>query len=364
MPKILVDLERLKHPYCGLGQFSKSLGKALLRNAPRDYEFTFLAPRTAADMFGSAVKLKYAQPYKKNFFPFIGALFFGNFDLWHTTHQDSDYFPYHQKSNIVLTIHDLNFLSQKSIAKQKKRIIRLQQKIDLASRITTISEYTKKEILGHFNMPNQNIPVIHNGIELESTAENIKPNTPEGHFLFTIGEITSKKNFHVLVEMMSFLPNLNLVIAGKEKGSYASRLKQRIDELGLHGRVRILGPISNQERLWLYKNCRAFVFPSIAEGFGIPPLEAMSMGKPVFLSKLSSLPEIGGNHAYYWDNFEPKHMASVVNSGIEDYSLNIREKLPSLINHSLNFNWDNAAKQYLQVYDEVLAKRSACVTRE
>ncbi|HEY9046964.1 MAG TPA: glycosyltransferase, partial [Ohtaekwangia sp.] len=93
------------------------------------------------------------------------------------------------------------------------------------------------------------------------------------------------------------------------------------------------------------------IFPSLAEGFGLPVLEAMYYGKPVFLSKLTSLPEVGGEHAYYFDNFSPEHMREVFVKGMHHYETTHPEAMIKA--WALRFSWDNTAKEYLSLYREL-----------
>src|ERR1700751_128658 len=123
-------------------------------------------------------------------------------------------------------------------------------------------------------------------------------------------------------------------------------------KFGVADRVKITGPISEEDKAWYYKNCAAFVFPSLAEGFGLPVIEAMHFGKPVFLSTLTSLPEIGGNAAFYFDSFDPEAMQQVFKNGMEQfYAENWEDKVKA---HAMKFNWDETAKQYLALYEECL----------
>ena len=90
------------------------------------------------------------------------------------------------------------------------------------------------------------------------------------------------------------------------------------------------------------------------EGFGIPPIEAMQYGKPVFISNNTSLPEIGLDLANYWDHYEPEYMAQIVSKGLKSYMENKNELSKKLIAHAQSFSWDKAAKEYLAVYKSVL----------
>jgi glycosyltransferase involved in cell wall biosynthesis len=112
--------------------------------------------------------------------------------------------------------------------------------------------------------------------------------------------------------------------------------------------VRLLGPVSEAEKAWYLSRCRAFIHPSRAEGFGFPVIEAMSFGKPVFLSGLTSLPEIGGNAAFYFSSFDADHMQQVFYRGMQLYNSNgMSEKIKK---RSEEFNWEKSAQKYLEVY--------------
>lgn len=113
------------------------------------------------------------------------------------------------------------------------------------------------------------------------------------------------------------------------------------------------GAISNEEKYWLLQNTTAFLFPSLAEGFGLPVVEAMSAGVPVFLSDLTSLPEIGGAEAYYWSGFEPEHMIKVMEDGLQHFAETPGHS-EKLIKRSTMFSWGNAAKNYLDFYSTII----------
>lgn len=116
--------------------------------------------------------------------------------------------------------------------------------------------------------------------------------------------------------------------------------------------MRILLNISEAEKAWYFTNCEAFLLPSIAEGFGLPVAEAMSVGKPVFLNNSTSLPEIGSDKAFYFSDFDSDSMYRTFMEGIEKFRSNKMEQ--EVIAYSKGFSWENAAKLYWMVYRSLL----------
>ena len=115
----------------------------------------------------------------------------------------------------------------------------------------------------------------------------------------------------------------------------------------------LTGKISNEEKRWLYSHCAAFLFPSRLEGFGIPVLEAMRYHCKVFSSRMTSLPEVCGEHASYWDDFTPEEMAKVVQEGLQSWQKDGREAQLAA-RHSQQFNYERYTDQYLSLYRKLL----------
>lgn len=274
------------------------------------------------------------------------------YDIWHCTYQSSHYLPKRNKKiKVVLSIHDLNFLyEKKDVAKQKKYLKHLQSNIDRSDAIVCISDFCRKDVLEHCRVDGKPVHVILNGTN-HLPAPNLHNSSykPKRPFLFSLGVICPKKNFHVLLPLLKLNRHMELLIAGRTNDNdylkfiYASAKKMKVDE-----NLRMLGSISEMEKSWYYRNCYAFALPSIAEGFGLPVAEAMSVGKPVFLSDKTALPEIGGNLAFYFRDFTENHMQNVFESGMQQYEKNNMEK--AIVQHSENFRWDRAVDEYLNVY--------------
>ncbi|GAB4255162.1 MAG: glycosyltransferase family 1 protein [Vicingaceae bacterium] len=344
---IVVDLERLKYFYNGLGQFCFYLGKYLSINQPDWVQFHFLVPTDFIGKFGDNVKYITLKPHLKfiKHYPF-------KIDLWHTTHQGSEYLP-PNNTRQVLTIHDLNFLYEKSDLKAQKRLKKVQKLVNSASLITCISNYVKNDISNNLNLHNIPIEVIYNGVELE-THQMEPPKWYNGEKFFCyIGVIEPKKNLKTLIGLIEQVEeDIKLFICGNKQTKYAATLLKEIAAKKLENKMVLPGIVSSSEKTFLLKNCEAFLFPSLIEGFGIPPIEAMKFGKPVFVAKKSSLPEVCGDAAFYWEDFNPLKMVHVLQQGLEQYNKTpeIKEKITL---QAAKYNWQNTAKQYIKVYENI-----------
>ncbi|HEY8522085.1 MAG TPA: glycosyltransferase family 1 protein [Gammaproteobacteria bacterium] len=346
MHHVLIDCERMKQPNTGLYYFCRNLGLALLEQADASTEaLHFYVPRACRGLFGDQVGYVVQRPRHK-FFCFRT----GRFNVWHSTYQLTRYKPYNSGTRVVLTIHDLNFLVERRDRPDKiaKYLARLQRNIDRASHVVCISEFTRDQVLEHLDLRGKPLDVIYNGCNIvEFPGFDAPRYRPQRPFLFTVGYVTRKKNFHVLPALLVD-SDLELVIGGVVHEPYGREILDAARRHGVADRVRLIGPISEQEKYWYFVNCRAFAFPSVAEGFGLPVVEAMYHGKPVFLSRLTSLPEIGGDEAWYFDDFEPERMRQVLAAGLAEYD---REQPVERIRaRALRYSWPQAAAAYLRIY--------------
>ena len=343
---IFIDTERLRDLNSGLGQFCLQLSHELVRQKPPSARLTFLVPEGQQGIFGPEVNYQTVAWWRKWFNP-------GTYDVWHCLHQDSGFLPASKKSRLILTVHDLNFLERPdySDAKKSHKLAALQRKVDQASGLATISEYTASVVRQHLTVPNIPLSVIHNGNALDlSISKSL--DLPKPFFLF-VGVIHPKKNLHTLLPLLEAFPEWQLVLAGPDTHPYAAHLRQQAQQLGIEERLVLTGTVDEATKSWLYQHCDAFLFPSISEGFGLPVVEAMSCGKPVFLSQLTSLPEIGGRDAYYFDSFEPEAMAETVFAGLNDFRSN-PFRAERLRQQAARFSWEHAAQQYWKLYADVL----------
>lgn len=354
MASVLIDCERVSQLGTGIGQFCYQLGRELTLKESGWFHPIFLVPKNQCEIFGPSSHTQIISWKWKSCPPLRP-----HFDLWHLTHESSHYLPIDKKSPLVLTIHDLHFLKEMDLNEGERRLKEVQKRVDRASAIIVISEHTEREVQVLLNLKGKPLYRIYNGLSpLDSGSGHLlRPDfVPEGPFLFSLGVIQPRKNFHVLIDFLAELPTFNLIIAGDMKSPYAQEIKKRAIEAKVEKRLILPGEVFGATKTWLYKNCTAFVFPSKLEGFGLPIIEAMSFGKPVFISNLTSLPEIGGQEAYYWNDFNPKKMKHVFHQGLEDFGLGGAEKIKRVKNWAHSFSWEKAAEQYKKIYLNLLGR--------
>lgn len=355
MKEVFLESHNLKNRYSGFGQYNFHLLKALSKIDQQDIRFVVHAkhPDRWKQEFGTEVG--YRKYHSLSRHPIFRIR--KRYDLWHCLNQNIKIEPYHHIP-YLLTVHDIHFITEGSPDDILKKTQLFKEKLKRCHAIIYISEFAKKDTHVHFEVPDVPEYVIHNGntlTEITLTEEYRPPVLPEQPYLFSIGDFTDRKNFLSLVEMLRLVPEYHLVLAGSNASDYAGMLRTKIAEYSLEDRVIFPGKIEDMEKQYYLKHCTAFVFPSKREGFGIPPIEAMRFGKPVFLSNNTSLPEIGGEHAFYWDHFDTEYMVDVFKQGMEKYDSNKEFYTQWYTDRALQFNWDQTARQYLKVYQHILS---------
>lgn len=355
MKQLFLESHNLKNKFSGFGQFNYHFIKALAKQDLSGLQITLntndITP--LKETFGTIFKYhKYKSITRHKPFRIKK-----KYDLWHCLNQNIKVEPFYDIP-YVLTVHDVHFTTEGSKQTQKLLKSKFEKKMKRASAITYISEFTKRDTHQHFKVPNVPEYVIYNGNTITEITipENYTPKVvPQKPYLFSIGDFTERKNFKSLVKMLPYMEEYQLILAGNNTSIYAEELLQLLTTLQLQDRVLLTGKINDMERNYYLKNCEAFVFPSLREGFGIPPIEAMRFGKPVFLSNNTSLPEIGGEKSFYWENFEPKYMATVIKEGMSTFMLNKKEYETWYIERAQSFNWEQTAQKYLEIYKNILS---------
>jgi glycosyltransferase involved in cell wall biosynthesis len=351
---VFLETHNINNRATGFGTFNFELIKGF-EQLPLDNLELYLNSKNPSKLkseFGD--KFKYRQ--------YIGAHRYKNFrplkkyDLWHSVNQNSKIEPRFD-TKYLLTVHDVNFVEEISSDMNHKRNIAFIEKLKKSSAITYISEFAKKQTHQYFNVPSIPEYIIYNGNPISNILDtsNFFPKiSSDKPFLFSIGDFLERKNFLSIVKMMKHITDLNLVIAGNNDKPYGEEIKNSIVENKLENRVFLTGKVTEIEKQYYLKNCTAFLFPSIREGFGLPPIEAMKFGKPIFLSDKTSLPEIGGKNAYYWENFDPEYMKNILFDSLNSFDNNKIELEILLKERADSFDWKIASEEYLKVYRKCL----------
>jgi glycosyltransferase involved in cell wall biosynthesis len=270
------------------------------------------------------------------------------FDLFHPTYYDPYFTHYLKGKPFILTVHDMihelfpqYFLNDKVTVANKQRLI------SQANTINANSEHTKKDILRFFPNLADKINVIHHAFSFPQLIGELKK---ENYILFT-GERIRYKNFNTFIKAVAPLLikyDLRLVCTG-----YPFSDEEKILLSDLHITDRTIHKFASDEELVeLYSKALAFVFPSLYEGFGIPALEAFASQCPAILANTSSLPEIGGDAALYFDPYSIDDMRNQIERVICSSAL--REELVKKGKEQVKlFSWEKCARETMEVYKRI-----------
>lgn len=355
-PAILLTLDSMRVEKTGLHTFGHCLAGEILRQGAAEIEVNAYTYPIQRGFLGRAVGYVRHRRFHQWFFP-LG----GRFDLVHFADQYCRFGPARVQGKTIMTVHDLNQVHELQADSRKlaRYVRRMRVKVAGADHIVAISHFVAADLLRHFPEAREKTSVIYNGADRSTAPAGHRPAVkPDGPFLFALGMVCAKKNFHVLVSLLRN-NDRKLVISGIVKEGYRQKILDEAAAYGVSSRVIITGPVSQHDKDWYYANCEAFVFPSLAEGFGLPVIEAMHHGKPVFLSTLTSLPEVGGDAAYYFDSFEPDRMAQVLEAGLADFAHGGAERVRR---RAALFTWAKAAAAYLDLYRRCLATQPTKAT--
>ena len=225
---------------------------------------------------------------------------------------------------------------------RKKLYFLLAQKaIRHADEIITVSEWSKKDIHKFLNIPNGKIKTAYPSIgeEFFEQSSSSKDNKilekygVFGRYIFYIGGFDFRKNIPGLLEAFAKLlenyevSDINLVLGGEDKSQFSKLFtdtRTEIERLGIENKVNLIGFVKQKDLPALYRNCELFVLPSLYEGFGLMPLEAMASGAPTAVSKTSSLPEIGGDAVLYFNPHDTDEISRVMGKVLRNNKLRLR----------------------------------------
>ena len=286
-------------------------------------------------------------------------------------HQPCFSAPIFYKGKVIVTIHDIiAILFGKDIPFFSRQFFSkiMPYSYSRADRIIAISEHTKNDIVKYLRISPEKIRVIPLAADDEyykDVSENKIVSLKRKYkisdkYMLHIGTLNPRKNLLFLIKVYSQIvktfPNYQLVITGK-KGWYYQSLFDLVDELKLNDKVIFTGYIDDKEKPAFYKGASLFLFPSLYEGFGLPPLEAMASGVPVISSNTSSLPEVIGEAGILLSPTDELGWVRSIKQVLQDKNLQKVLSKKSQIQAS-NFSWEKNARQTLEVYKEVYNQNS------
>jgi len=272
-----------------------------------------------------------------------------------------------RNARMLYTLYDLSFLHEPRWSTERNRVgcfegvFRASWSADF---FIAISRSTRKHFLSTFpHVAEDRIALVYPGSRFEYLAAPARPerlrSLKPGGFWLAVGTIEPRKNYPRLLDAYRLLQarnadSLPLVIAGG-KGWLCEDFNAQLHGMEPDRDLFLLGYVSDMELSWLFQNCFAFVYPSLFEGFGMPVLEALGFGSPVLCSQTSSLPEVGGDAAIYFDPMESESIAQAM-SGLLRGDLS-RERLKEAARHQAKqFSWTSSAAKAREVYEEVVKR--------
>jgi glycosyltransferase involved in cell wall biosynthesis len=280
-------------------------------------------------------------------------------DIFWSPHYNIPIFPIKAKK-IIVTVHDVFHLAMleyvEGIHKRlyaKALFTAIKYK---ANKIICVSKFSAKELVRLTGVNPDKITVIHNGVNkewFEIKKEKRPHNKP---YLLYVGNVKPHKNLVRLLEAFELLANKiphDLIIVGKKEGFITGDTIIEKKAISLKQRVHFTGYVDNKLLHQYFVHAETLVFPSLYEGFGLPPLEAMACGCPVIVSNAASLPEVCGDAAIYCDPYSVEDIANKIEQLLADKNLQQEMRLKG-IERAKQFSWEKAAKKTCEVIEELI----------
>ena len=367
----------LLSPFTGIGQYTYQLAKGLQYLSALHVDFFYSMgwskhlrqnPLTnivpLKSFFKGVVPFSYSIKRHIEQYQFGKGVKSNQIDLYH----EPNFLPLQFDGPTLLTVHDLSWIRFPE-THPPRRVQALNRYFEpglgRADLIITDSEFVKRELIDVFGIAPDLIKPIPLGVEplfhprpaAETQPVLARHNLSHGQYLVSVGTLEPRKNVQAtLSAYMQLSPSIRkkfpLVLVGM-KGWHMSSLEKQMAPLVRAGEIRQIGYLPREELAVVIAGALTMIYPSIYEGFGLPPLEAMASGVPVITSNVSSLPEVVGDTGFLIDPMDVGALATSIETMVT--APDIRNDLSQkALTRSLMFSWENCVKQTVSAYDQVL----------
>jgi glycosyltransferase involved in cell wall biosynthesis len=369
--KIALDALQVRAAKSGVGQYIHALTEALVHLAPQDdftiyctrqnvANYSLAAPNLQAQVWGlpeSARSLRLL--YQLAFLP--GELKAAGFQLFHGM---SNFLPPRKVCPYIVTIHDLSYYVDPQRCPPVRRrywYAMTARTIELADIIIADSENTRRDIAHYFPAAAQKVRVVYIAAHsryrpLDVTRSNATishaPLSATSPYILYVGTLEPGKNVQRVIQAFDAIakdfPNHQLLLAG-DRGWLYEGIFAAAEAANASNRIRFLGHLPDEQIVELYNFCDLFVYPSLYEGFGLPPLEAMACGAPVVTSNTSSIPEVVGDAAIQVNPLSTDEIADAMRTVLRNpqHAAELRERGFARAAH---FSFDRTAREVLELY--------------